>query len=31
MLWFLGKLLGRPSTSEVYATRRVTALEAAHG
>jgi uncharacterized protein (DUF2236 family) len=31
MLWFLGKLLGRPSTSEIYATRRVAALEAARG
>jgi uncharacterized protein (DUF2236 family) len=26
VLWFLGKLLGRPSTSEIYATRRVAAL-----
>jgi uncharacterized protein (DUF2236 family) len=31
MLWFLGRLLGRPSTSEIYATRRVAALEAARG
>ncbi len=31
MLWFLGRLLGRPSTSEIYATRRVVALEAARG
>jgi uncharacterized protein (DUF2236 family) len=31
MLWFLGRLLGRPSTSEIYATRRVAALETAHG
>ena len=31
MLWFLGSLLGRPSTSETYATRRVAALEAARG
>jgi uncharacterized protein (DUF2236 family) len=30
-LWFLGRLLGRPSTSEIYATRRVAALVAAHG
>jgi uncharacterized protein (DUF2236 family) len=27
MLWFLGKLLGRPSTSEIYATRRVASLD----
>jgi uncharacterized protein (DUF2236 family) len=31
MLWFLGRLLGRPSTSELYARRRVAALEAARG
>ena len=31
MLWFLIRLLGRPSTSEIYATRRVAALEAARG
>jgi uncharacterized protein (DUF2236 family) len=31
MLWFLGRLLGRPSTSETYARRRVAALEAARG
>jgi uncharacterized protein (DUF2236 family) len=31
MLWFLGRLLGRPSTSEIYASRRVAALEAARG
>jgi uncharacterized protein (DUF2236 family) len=31
ILWFLAKLLGRPSTSEIYASRRVAALEAAHG
>ena len=31
MLWFLGRLLGRPSTSEIYATRRAAALDAAHG
>jgi uncharacterized protein (DUF2236 family) len=31
MLWFLGRLLGRPSTSEIYATRRVAALGAARG
>jgi uncharacterized protein (DUF2236 family) len=30
-LWFLGRLLGRPSTSEIYATRRVQALGATHG
>jgi uncharacterized protein (DUF2236 family) len=31
MLKFLGWLLGRPSTSEIYANRRVAALEAARG
>jgi uncharacterized protein (DUF2236 family) len=30
-LWFLGRLLGRPSTSEIYASRRVAALESARG
>jgi uncharacterized protein (DUF2236 family) len=27
VLWFLGRLLGRPSTSEIYATRRVAGLD----
>jgi uncharacterized protein (DUF2236 family) len=31
LLWFLVRLLGRPSTSEIYATRRVDAIVAAHG
>ena len=31
VLWFVARLLGRPSTSEAYATRRVEALEAARG
>jgi uncharacterized protein (DUF2236 family) len=31
MLWFVGNLLGRPSTSEIYARRRVAALEAPRG
>jgi uncharacterized protein (DUF2236 family) len=31
VLWFVARVLGRPSTSEVYATRRVEALEASRG
>jgi uncharacterized protein (DUF2236 family) len=31
VLGFVGRLLGRPSTSEVYATRRVAALSEPHG
>lgn len=31
MLWFVGSLLGRPSTSEIYASRRIAALAAARG
>jgi uncharacterized protein (DUF2236 family) len=31
MLWFVGRLLGRPSTSEIYASRRVAALEGSRG
>ena len=31
MLWFLSRLLGRPSTSEIHATRRVAALRAPRG
>jgi uncharacterized protein (DUF2236 family) len=31
MLRFVGRLLGRPSTSEIYARRRVAALETEHG
>ncbi len=31
LLHFVGRLLGRPSTSEIYATRRVAALAAARG
>lgn len=31
LLFFVGRLLGRPSTSEIYATRRVAALAASRG
>jgi uncharacterized protein (DUF2236 family) len=31
ILWFVARLLGRPSTSEIYATRRVARLETARG